>query len=169
MTSHNCQIHAYQYVWENHQSEKGSMMKQPVKSRHINWLETNGVPRLTRKYALLILSCDLLKNARSVHAFTYRKNGRNTKASHLCRHNREESICIDCMRSMLKTTKILCADPENFVRGDPTPLWKRILIDKGGKGPNTTKSWGNYWPASETPFKWRFAGGPMMARHAMLA
>ena len=23
---------------------------------------------------------------------------------------------------------------------------------------------GNYRPASETPFKWRFAGGPMMAR-----
>ena len=21
------------------------------------------------------------------------------------------------------------------------------------------------WPASETPFKWRFAGGPMMAQH----
>ena len=23
---------------------------------------------------------------------------------------------------------------------------------------------GHHWPASETPFKWRFAGGPLMAR-----
>ena len=23
---------------------------------------------------------------------------------------------------------------------------------------------GHYWPASETPFKWRFVGGPMMVR-----
>ena len=23
---------------------------------------------------------------------------------------------------------------------------------------------GHYWPTSETPFKWRFAGGPMVAR-----
>ena len=24
---------------------------------------------------------------------------------------------------------------------------------------------GHQWPASETPFKWRFAGGPMRAKH----
>ena len=24
---------------------------------------------------------------------------------------------------------------------------------------------GHHWPASETPLKWRFAGGPMMAQH----
>ena len=28
---------------------------------------------------------------------------------------------------------------------------------------------GYHWPASETPFKWRFAGVPMMAQHWMLA
>ena len=27
---------------------------------------------------------------------------------------------------------------------------------------------GHQWPASETPFKWRFAGGPMRAQHRML-
>ena len=24
---------------------------------------------------------------------------------------------------------------------------------------------GHQWPASDTPFKWRFAGGPMAAQH----
>ena len=28
---------------------------------------------------------------------------------------------------------------------------------------------GHHWPASETPFKWRFAGVPLMAQHRMLA
>ena len=28
---------------------------------------------------------------------------------------------------------------------------------------NTTKG-GHHWPASETPFEWGFAGGPMIAR-----
>ena len=28
---------------------------------------------------------------------------------------------------------------------------------------------GHHWPASETPFKWRFAGVPMMTEHLMLA
>ena len=28
---------------------------------------------------------------------------------------------------------------------------------------------GHNWPASETPFEWRFAGGSMMAQHWMLA
>ena len=27
---------------------------------------------------------------------------------------------------------------------------------------------GHHWPTSETPFKWRFAGGPMMALHWVL-
>ena len=27
---------------------------------------------------------------------------------------------------------------------------------------------GQYWPTSETSFKWRFAGGPMMAQHNTL-
>ena len=28
---------------------------------------------------------------------------------------------------------------------------------------------GHYRPASETPFKWRFAGGPMVARNCILS
>ena len=37
-------------------------------------------------------------------------------------------------------------------REDPTPLYA-----------------GHHWPASETPFKWRFAGVPLMAQHRMQA
>ena len=35
-----------------------------------------------------------------------------------------------------------------------------LLVDEGKKGQNTTKK-----RASETPFKWRFAGGSIMAQH----
>ena len=34
------------------------------------------------------------------------------------------------------------------------------LVDEGIDDPNITKM-GHHRPASETPFKWRFAGGPM--------
>ena len=39
-----------------------------------------------------------------------------------------------------------------------------FLVDEGREDPNTTIS-GHHWPASKTPFKWRFAGMPMMAQH----
>ena len=38
------------------------------------------------------------------------------------------------------------------------------FFDKGKEDPNSTKS-GHHGPASETPFKWVFAGGPTMAQH----
>ena len=64
--------------------------------------------------------------------------------------------------------------PESFVRGGPTQFRKRFcccffLVHKGGEDPNTTKSGDHHCPASETPFTWRFASGPMMACHGMLA
>ena len=39
-----------------------------------------------------------------------------------------------------------------------------VLIGKGREDPNFTKM-SHYRPACETPFKWRFAGVPMMAQH----
>ena len=39
-----------------------------------------------------------------------------------------------------------------------------FLVDKGIADPNADKM-GHHRPASETPFNWRFAGGPMMAQH----
>ena len=42
-----------------------------------------------------------------------------------------------------------------------------FLVDEGGEDKKTLKA-GHHWPASKTPFKWRFAGGPMMAQHWML-
>ena len=56
-----------------------------------------------------------------------------------------------------------CADPESFVRGGIT-LATFCLVDEGREDPKNTK-YGHHLPASETPFKWRFAGRPMMAQH----
>ena len=53
-----------------------------------------------------------------------------------------------------KSTTKSCADPESFVRGGPTLTF---LDDDGREG--------HHPPSSETPFKWRFAGVPMMAQH----
>ena len=51
---------------------------------------------------------------------------------------------------------ITCANPESFVRRGQilTIFGERILIPQKA---------GHHWSASETPLKWRFAGGPMMA------
>ena len=51
-----------------------------------------------------------------------------------------------------------CTDPESLFRGGPT----FSLVNERCQIP--LKS-GHHRPASETPFKWRFAGVPMMAQH----
>ena len=56
-----------------------------------------------------------------------------------------------------------CVDPESFVRGGPT-LTFFYLVDEGREDPKTNIS-GPSSAASETPFKWRFAGVPMMTQH----
>ena len=55
-----------------------------------------------------------------------------------------------------------CADPESYVRGDPLLKTFFFLAMRGGMIQITLKA-GHHRPTSETPFKWRFAGGPMMA------
>ena len=61
-------------------------------------------------------------------------------------------------------------DPESFARGGPTltGFFVFVFFDERKEDPNSTKSGPSSAP-SETPFKWRFAGGPMMAQHRMLA
>ena len=54
--------------------------------------------------------------------------------------------------------------PESFVRVGPN-LITFFLVDEGIRDSNINKQMGNHRPASETPFKWRFAGGPMMAQY----
>ena len=54
--------------------------------------------------------------------------------------------------------KTACADPERFARGGPTFFIR-------GKRIQIALNTGHYRPASETPFKWSFTGGPMMAQH----
>ena len=39
-----------------------------------------------------------------------------------------------------------------------------LKVDEGKADPKPLKA-GHHPPASEMPFKWRFAGGPMMAQH----
>ena len=69
------------------------------------------------------------------------------------------------------------ADPEGGGKGGPDPLppeksqkiqgFLAILIPdllKITKLPSQHLMLGHHRPASETPFKWRFAGGPIMAR-----
>ena len=52
-----------------------------------------------------------------------------------------------------------CADPEIFVRGGPT------LIRGGPTLKTFFKMIRGKQAIIETPFKWNFAGGPMMAQH----
>ena len=60
-----------------------------------------------------------------------------------------------------------CADTESFANGGPTLTFFCV---RGGRIQMALKA-GHHRPASETPFKfkWRFAGGPMMAQHKKLA
>ena len=62
--------------------------------------------------------------------------------------------------------EIACADPEKFVRG--VQLWQRFLSSMRGGTQIPISLAGHHRPTSETPLKWRFAGGPMMAKHWML-
>ena len=56
-----------------------------------------------------------------------------------------------------------CPDPESFVRGSPTlTAFFFGLMSGGNQIPLLA---GHHRPASETPFKWRFVGGQMMAQH----
>ena len=61
----------------------------------------------------------------------------------------------------------ICADQESVARGGPTltTFFFFFFLDEGKDYPNSKA--GHHWPASETPFKWRFAdgNGPMMAQH----
>ena len=56
-----------------------------------------------------------------------------------------------------------CADPECFVRGGPTLT--TFFFSMRGKRIQIALKAGHHRPASEMPFKWRFAGGSMKAQH----
>ena len=57
-------------------------------------------------------------------------------------------------------------DPESFIRGSLTLTM--FLVDDGERIQIILKA-GHYWPASKMPFKWRFAGWPMLVKHCILA
>ena len=56
-----------------------------------------------------------------------------------------------------------CADPESFVRGWGGATVTFFVVDEGRI--QIALSAGHHRPASETPFKWRFAGVLVMAQH----
>ena len=59
-------------------------------------------------------------------------------------------------------------DPESFVRGGPilTTFFYIFLVDEGREDPKQIPlKVGHHLPTSKAPFKWRFAGGRMMAQH----
>ena len=59
-----------------------------------------------------------------------------------------------------------CADPESFARGGPTrTTFFFVFFLIRGKRSEIALKVGHHQPASETPFKWRYAGVPMMAKH----
>ena len=65
--------------------------------------------------------------------------------------------------------ELTCADPESLVRGGPTLkffffFFFFFVLLRGGRT-QVPLLVGHQRPASETPFKWRFAGGQMMAQH----
>ena len=51
-----------------------------------------------------------------------------------------------------------CANPESFARGGPTFFFFGFLISRGKRIQIALKA-GHHRLASETPLKWRFAGG----------
>ena len=68
------------------------------------------------------------------------------------------------MTGILQTGRGACSDPESFVRGGPT-LTTLFLVDDGRtEDPYKIKA-GHHRLTIETPFKWCFAGVPMMAKH----
>ena len=70
------------------------------------------------------------------------------------------------------TGEIMCASRKFF--SEWVHLWQQFLYcfrwwGEKGKIIKLSLKAGHQWPASETPFKWRFAGGWMMADYWMLA
>ena len=68
---------------------------------------------------------------------------------HLELHNYTDSV-VNMLVEVWGSSVSACADPESSV-------------EEGKEGTNTTLSAGHHWPISETPSKWRFAGGTLMA------
>ena len=79
-----------------------------------------------------------------------------------------QSVCTVCYLRT-KRDEMACADPESFVKVGPTLtlLFFFLCFFFSWWGQITLKA-GHHRPTSDTPFKWRFAGGPVVAQHWML-
>ena len=70
---------------------------------------------------------------------------------------------IKMLQPKVKSNGHAYAVPESFVRGGPTLTTFFSLMREGRI--QIPLLAGYQRPASKTPFKWRFAGGPMLAQH----
>ena len=75
-----------------------------------------------------------------------------------------------CWNSSKILCEFPCGDPESFVR---VQLWQRFFFFfffslMRGASIQLPLLTSHQRPVIETPFKWRFTGGPMMAQHWML-
>ena len=79
------------------------------------------------------------------------------------------SLTIQWVDIQVRFVLSTCADPEGG-GGVPELQKYRVLKQYWSGSPEKSQLpihhsiMGHHWPASETPFKWRFAGGPLMAR-----
>ena len=90
------------------------------------------------------------------------------KWNHVSRNT--QGFTPSCFPYVLKIHLITCADPESFVRGGPTMItFLGFFSLMRGVTIQIPLLAGHQRPTSVTPFKLRFAGGPMMAQHGMLA
>ena len=71
----------------------------------------------------------------------------------------------NCLKGLSADDNVMSfADPESFVRGGPNLIQVFFSVMRGYRI-QIRLYMGHHLPASETPFKWRFAGWPVMAQH----
>ena len=76
-------------------------------------------------------------------------------------------VFLEKKKKSQQTTMTACADPESFARGGSNSrtffsVFLLLLMRVEDQIPLKVS---HHRSTSETPFKWRFAGGPMMAQH----
>ena len=92
-------------------------------------------------------------------------SGSNLSANNISRRHEDQiRVARGALAHNIKhNCSAACADPE---RGPTLTTFFLLMM---GERIQTPLYAGHHWPASETPFKWRFAGVPLMAQHRMLA
>ena len=85
--------------------------------------------------------------------------------------NKSTELMALSLRSFESVDMLICADPESFVRGGPALSSDNVFSLELTRGMRIQIPLiaGNHRLTSETTLKWRFARGPTVAEHQMLA